>query len=472
MGGFTPDGREYVIQLVGERWTPAPWSNVIANAGFGCVVTEAGCGSTWAENSRENRLTSWSNDPVSDPPSEAVYLRDEETGELWSPTPLPIRETTPYTCRHGQGYTSFQHSSHGIDQQLLITIAADDPLKILQLKLRNNSGRLRELSVTYCVEWVLGVQREQTQLHVVTEIDQASGALLASNHFNQEFGSRVAFLQLVGRPISYTASYTADRREFFGRNGTWTQPAALDRIELSGRVGPGCDPCGAMQTKLRLGPGEQTTVVFLLGQAANREELERLLADYKELPAIEDSILASERQWDETLGQIQVGSPNPALNLLLNRWLLYQTLSCRFWGRTAFYQSGGAYGFRDQLQDSMALVYSRPDLARQHILRAASRQFEEGDVQHWWHPPSGRGVRTRISDDLLWLPFVTAHYIEKTGDRAILDAPVNYLRSPPLLPQEHERYEHPEISTKSESLYAHCVRALRHAEAVGAQLCH
>jgi cyclic beta-1,2-glucan synthetase len=463
-GGFTADGREYVIQLVGDRWTPAPWSNVIANAGFGSVVTEAGCGSTWAENSRENRLTSWSNDPISDPPSEAVYLRDEETGEVWSPTPLPIREATPYTCRHGQGYTKFEHISHSIDQQLLITIGVDDPLKILQLKLRNNSGRTRELSATFCVEWVLGVEREQTQLHVLTEIDQATGALLASNRFNVEFGARIAFLQLVGRP----ASYTADRREFFGRNGNWTQPEALNRAELSGRVGPGCDPCGAMQTKFRLGPGEQKEVVFLLGQAANREELERLLVEYKELPAIENSIRATQGQWDETLGQIQVSSPNPALDLLLNRWLLYQTLSCRFWGRTAFYQSGGAYGFRDQLQDSMALVYSRPDLAREHLLRGASRQFEEGDVQHWWHPPSGRGVRTRISDDLLWLPFVAAHYIEKTGDRAILDAPANYLRSPVLLPQEHERYEHPEISTKSESLYAHCVAALRHAEAVGA----
>ena len=463
-GGFTGDGKEYVIRLAPGQWTPAPWSNVIANAGFGCLVTEAGCGYTWSENSRENKLTGWSNDPVSDPPSEVIYIRDEETGQLWASTPLPIRDTHPYVIRHGQGYTQFEHDAHGISHKLLVTIAADDPVKIFRLTLRNDSANARWLAVTGCVQWVLGVDRQQTQLHVVTELDQKTGALLATNAFNQDFSKRVAFLQIVGG----TRTVTADRREFFGRNGNWANPAALARVGLSGRVGADLDPCGAMQTKLFLAPGEETEVVFLLGQVAAREDLAPLLARYADQQMVTTAATHARKTWDDFLTTVQVRTPNPALDLLFNRWLPYQTLSCRFWGRSAFYQAGGAYGYRDQLQDSMALVYGRPDLAREHLLRAAARQFEEGDVQHWWHPPSGRGVRTRFCDDFLWLPLVTCHYVATTGDASVLDAVAPYLHSAPLAPEEHERYELPEISQKSDSLYAHCLRAIDHGLRFGA----
>jgi len=463
-GAFSADGREYVIRLGPGQSTPAPWSNIIANAGFGCMVTESGCGYTWSENSRENKLTGWSNDPVSDPPSEAIFITDCETGERWTPTPLPIRDTQPYVIRHGQGYTQFEHDAHGISHKLLVTIGADDPVKIFRLTLRNDSPNARWLAVTGCVQWVLGVDRQQTQLHVVTELDQKTGALLATNAFNQDFSTRVAFWQLVGR----SRTLTADRREFFGRNGSWADPAALARIGLSGRVGAGLDPCGALQTKLGLAPGEETEVVFLLGQVATREDVAPLLQRYADQKAVAIAADLARKTWDDFLTAVQVHTPNAALDLLLNRWLPYQTLSCRFWGRSAFYQAGGAYGYRDQLQDSMALVYSRPDLAREHLLRAAARQFEEGDVQHWWHPPSGRGVRTRFSDDFLWLPLVTCHYVATTGDASVLDAVAPYLHSAPLAPQEQERYEQPEISRQSESLYGHCLRAIDNGMRFGA----
>ena len=364
-GEFSADGREYVIRLAANQWTPAPWSNVIANRSFGCLVTDAGCGSTWSENSRENKLTSWSNDPVSDPPSEAIYICDLESGDHWTPTPLPIRDSQPFLIRHGQGYTQFEHDAHGIAARLLVTIAADDPVKIFRLTLRNDSPRPRQLSITGCVEWVLGVDRQRTQLHVVTATDEKSGALLATNAFNPDFSARVAFFHVVGR----THTRSGDRREFFGRNGSWANPAALMRVGLSGRVGAELDPCGAIQTKLQLKAGEETEVVFLLGQVAGREDIGPLLNRYVDPPAIAAAAEKTRKTWDDFLGAVTVRTPNAALDLLVNRWLPYQTLSCRFWGRTAFYQSGGAYGYRDQLQDSMALVYSRPDLAREHLLR-------------------------------------------------------------------------------------------------------
>lgn len=458
LGCFSEDGKEYVIRLSSTGCTPAPWSNVIANDHFGCLVTEAGCGYTWSENSRENKLTSWSNDPIADSPAEALYLRDDDTGEFWTPTPLPVRDNSNYVIHHGHGYTRFEHHSHGINQRLLITIAMNEPVKLLRLSVRNDSQQPRNLSATFVVEWVLGVSREQTQLHVATEVDPQTGALLATNAFNQEFGGRVSFMQVVGR--SHTV--TGDRAEFFGRNGGWTEPAALRRVALSGRTGAGFDPCGAVQTKIRLAPGQETEVVFLLGQAANRDDATALLARYAEPQTTTAEVATTKTFWRNVLGALQVRTPNAELDLLLNGWLLYQTLSCRYWGRSALYQSGGAYGFRDQLQDVMALVYSRPDLTREHILRTASRQFEEGDVQHWWHPPSGRGVRTHFSDDLLWLPFVAAHYIATTGDKQILEETIPFLHSPVLAQTEEERYELPETSSTTDTLYGHCLRAIDH----------
>jgi len=455
-GGFTAEGREYRVLLAAGNSTPLPWSNVIANPVFGTLVTESGGGYTWFANSRENKLTTWSNDPVSDSLSEALYLRDETTGQIWSPLTGPARAAGDYWIHHGQGYSRFIHQAAGIDHEVEISIASGDPVKFIRVRLANGGSASRELSLTYFVEWVLGVCREQTQLHVQTEIDAATGALLARNPYHPELGGQTALLHV----LADNRTCTGDRTEFIGRNGDLRCPQALLRAKLSGACGAGLDPCGAVQTRLRLAAGERAEVVFLLGAGENREQAQQLLAKYASPNAVEQACRQTRQQWDEILGAVQVKTPNRALDLLVNRWLLYQTLSCRVWGRSAFYQASGAYGFRDQLQDCLALVYSRPDAVREHLLRAAARQFEEGDVQHWWHPPAGRGTRTRFSDDLLWLPFAAAHYVRTTGDASVLDEPVPFLRSPPLAAHEQERYELPAVSDERGSLYEHCRRAI------------
>lgn len=468
-GGFTKDGREYVIHLESgssERetsdWTPAPWINVIANPSFGFLVSETGLGYTWAGNSGENRLTPWRNDPVSDTPAEALYLRDEETGDVWSPTPLPAGEDAPYVARHGAGYSAFEHHSHGLKQRLRVFAAADAPVKVIQLRLENVWDRTRRLTATFYAEWVLGINRDDAQQYVVPEYDPDSRALLAHNAYSPEFSERggndpaVAFVAASAEPHGLTA----DRAEFLGRHGNMEDPAALERIGLASRVEPGVDPCAALQLHVDLAPGEAQQVFFLLGQGQTREETLDLIARYRDEEAIERTWHEVRDTWDDVLGTVTVDTPDEAMDLLLNRWLLYQALSCRVWGRSALYQSSGAFGFRDQLQDVMSLLHAAPELARQHILRAARHQFEEGDVLHWWHPPSGRGVRTRISDDLLWLPYVTAEYVKSTGDEAILTEEVPFRSGDPLEEGEHERYGEYQITEEQATLYEHCVRAL------------
>jgi cyclic beta-1,2-glucan synthetase len=465
LGGFARDGREYVTVLRADQWTPAPWANVVANEhDFGFQVTETGGGYTWSVNSRENRLTPWSNDAVSDPPCEIVYLRDEESGTLWSVTPLPIREEEPYVSRHGQGYTVFEHTSHGISQELLQFVPLDAPVKISVLRLHNNTSRPRRLSATCYRELVLGVERSVSAPHVITEIDQETGAIFARNSYNNEFAGRITFADINRQ----THTLTCDRKEFLGRNGTIGRPAALRRTHLSGRVGAGLDPCAAVQTKVELAPGQTQEIVFLLGEGASIEEVREIIKRFRQPELVNKAFERVVRHWDEMLGTIQVRTPDAAMDAILNRWLLYQTAACRVLARSAFYQSGGAYGFRDQLQDVMALVYSRPDMARAQILRAAARQFKEGDVQHWWHPPTGRGVRTRFSDDLLWLPFVTCFYIDVTGDTSVLDESLPFLEARPLEPDEDEAYLQPVVSNDSATLYEHCVRALDRSLTVGA----
>ncbi len=463
-GGFAEQGREYVVVLDEGLRTPEPWINVIANPSFGFIVSESGACFTWSVNSRENQLTPWSNDHVTDTPGEAIYIRDEATGEVWSPTALPIRdETAPYIARHGQGYTRFQHGSHGILLDLLQFVPPEDPIKISQLILQNNSGRVRRLSVTAYAEWVLGNSRSASAPYIVTEIDEQTRAVFASNSWNGEFGGRIAFADLGGKQTSCTG----DRREFFGRNSGPERPAALDREgPLSEKVGAGLDPCAALQTTIELRPGARVELTFFLGQAENRAQARELLNRYRTADLAE-VLRGVTTRWDDVFAGVQVETPEPEMDLLLNRWLLYQTLSCRVWARAAFYQLSGAYGFRDQLQDVMALTVAKREVARGQLLRAAGRQFAEGDVQHWWHPPSGRGIRTRISDDLLWLPYAVIHFIEVTGDMTVLEETVPFLEGDSLAEGQIESYFEPRVSESRATLFEHCARALDRSLAVG-----
>jgi cyclic beta-1,2-glucan synthetase len=464
-GGFADHGREYVTFLGPGRSTPAPWVNVVANAEFGFLVSESGSGYTWSGNSRENQLTPWSNDPVSDPVSEAIYVRDDDTGELWGPSPLPVRlEGSTYVTRHGAGYSRFEHRHDGIELDLVQFVPLDDRLKVSVLTVENRSGRSRRLSVTAYAEWALGTSRGASAPRIVTALEPDSHAILVRNPWNTEFAGRVAFLDLGGRQTAWTA----DRTEFLGRNGAPDRPAGLDRgYRLQGAVGAGMDPCAALQTSFELADGAQTQVVVLLGEADGAAAAADLIRRARTVDH-EATLRGVASYWDDTLGGVQVRTPDRSMDVLLNRWLLYQTLACRLWARTATYQAGGAFGFRDQLQDVVALMTARPELAREHILRAAAHQFAEGDVQHWWHPPSGRGVRTRISDDRLWLPHVVDRYLSVTGDTAILDETVPYLDGPGLRPDQTDNYFQPERSAGAVSLFEHCVAALDVSLAVGA----
>jgi cyclic beta-1,2-glucan synthetase len=463
LGGFDQAGREYIIHLKPGQHTPHPWVNIIANPQFGFLVSEAGSSCTWAGNSGENRLTPWRNDPVSDMPGEALYLRDEETGLVWSPAPLPAGADTTHIIRHGAGYSIFESQSHGLNQSMRLFAAPDAPVKIVHLRLKNLWKRPRRITVTYYAAWVLGTTRDTYQAHIMPEFDADKHALLASNRYNSEFGGQVAFLAANKKPHGVTA----DRAEFLGRLGSLRSPAALGRIGLESRVNAGLDPCAVIQLHVDLPPGASDEVFFLIGEGSSRAESLALIGRLQAPGQVQATWQAVREQWDEILGNITVETPDPGMDLMLNRWLIYQTLSCRLWGRTALYQSSGAFGFRDQLQDGMALLQTRPDLARAQILEAARHQFEAGDVLHWWNPPSGRGVRTRFSDDLLWLPYVTAEYVLSTADDSILNESLPFLKSEPLKPEEVDRYGQYEATAETYSLYEHCRRALEKGSTVG-----
>ena len=465
LGGFSENGREYVTVLGPGQSTPAPWINVISNPSFGFQVAADGGGYTWSENSRDNQLTAWSNDPVADRPGEAFYVRDLDSDQLWAPTARPVRDAqATYVACHGQGYSRFEVTANDVTLELLQFVPLDDPVKISRLTVRNISGRPRRLEVTAYVEWVLGLARGAAAPTIVTERDSETGAIFARNKWNLHHGSRVAFADLGGRQTAWTG----DRTEFIGRNGGADNPAALTGdAALSQRLGAGLDPCGALQTTIELAVGEAHEIVFLLGQAADGAEARTLIERYRaaDLGAVHREVVSF---WDGVLGTVQVKTPEPAMDILLNGWLLYQSLACRYWARSAFYQAGGAYGFRDQLQDVMSLVMAKPDLARAHILRAAGRQFVEGDVQHWWFPVAGQGVRTRISDDKAWLATVAAHYVRTTGDTAILDADVPFIAGPAPQLGEHDRYFQPDRADETATLFEHCALGLDASLATGA----
>jgi cyclic beta-1,2-glucan synthetase len=459
VGGFTPDGREYVITTLPDQLTPAPWVNVLANPLFGSVVSDSGQGYTWGENAHEFRLTPWHNDPVSDPSGEALYLRDEESGRVWSPTPLPRRGAAPYVSRHGFGYSVFEHTEDGVRSELWLYVAMDAAVKFSVLKVRNTSGQPRRLSATGYVEWVLGDLRPRSAMHVITEVDRYDGALYARAPYNTEFGGRVAFFDV----DEVDRTFTCDRTEFIGRNGSLEDPAAMARTHLSGKFGAGMDPCGAIQVGFELAPGQERQITFRLGLGGipGGDQAAHLVQRFRGADAARQALEAVRHYWNQTLGAVQVRTPDESLNVLANGWLLYQIVACRLWARSGYYQSGGAFGFRDQLQDAMALVHSQPALLRAQLLLCAGRQFPEGDVQHWWHPPSGRGVRTQCSDDYLWLALATSRYVLASGDTGVLNESVAFLEGRPLDPDEDSYYDLPNRSQIEDSLYGHCVRAIR-----------
>ncbi len=457
-GGFDADGREYVTVLRNGATTPAPWINVVANPSFGFITSAEGSGSVWAENSRENQLTPWSNDPVTDPPGEAVYLRDLDSGALWTPTALPMRGRGTYVTRHGFGYSRFDHAAHGIAAQMVQTVPLEDSLRVTRLTLQNTTNRVRRLSVTPYAEWVMGTSRSATAPYLTTERDSETGALMARNPYGMAFPGRVAFVD-IGPAVD---GFTCDRAEVLGPGGSLADPRGLRGQPLSGRVGAGFDACAAQQRVVTLAPGQKVELRLLLGQAPRIEAARDLIRRYRDadLDAMQAGVAA---HWDGILGAVQVKTPDRSMDILLNGWLLYQTLACRIWARAGFYQASGAYGFRDQLQDGMALTFTRPDMTREHLLRAAARQFPEGDVQHWWLPHSGQGVRTRISDDRVWLGYGVARYVAVTGDAAILDEEVPFLEGKPVPPGAHDAFYQPDIADQTASLFEHCARGIDQA---------
>lgn len=454
-GAFACEGREYEILLEGNNRPPAPWINVVSNKNFGFQISESGAGFTWSINSRENKLTPWSNDPVSDRASEAIYILDEISGEVMTPMSLGRSDRGTYRVRHGFGYSRFLHEEALINQELTVFTPLDESLKLWSLTLTNRSDKVKYLSLTYYVEWVLGTQGEQTNPYILTSYNNEHECLYSKNIYTMNFQNTYSYLFSSETIIGYTG----DRKEFLGQKGSVREPRGAE-VKLSCNTGVCYDPCGAIQVSVALQPQESKTVLFGLGQSTSLEEIYKIRNKYRETAASEKELERVRTYWDGLLGTVKVKTKDRAVDILVNGWLLYQTVSCRIQARAGFYQCGGAYGYRDQLQDTLSLLFADSSILRRQILIACSRQFEEGDVQHWWHPPMGIGVRTRITDDLLWLPYCTAAYIRSTGDTTILKEQVPYIKGPLLKEGEHDMMFTPEISQSFESVYEHCKKAI------------
>ena len=468
-GGFSADGREYVIVTTPERTTPVPWVNVIANAGFGTVISESGAAYTWSENAHEFRYTPWHGDPVTDASGEAFYIRDEKSGHFWSPTVLPCRGSAPYITRHGFGYSVFEHDEQDIRTTLTVFIDESAPVKYSLLRIRNHSGRTRQLTATGYVEWVLGSLRTNSAMYVITGVDAVSGALTARNPYSTEFANRMAFFDAGEATRLPNVTFSGDRTEFLGRNGNITNPAAMTRAKLSNRVGAAMDPCAAIQVPFELADGQEREIVFRLGAAGpSGAAAVDPLRHKRSTQAAQKALEAVQKVWTDRLGSVQVETPDRSLNILANGWLPYQIISCRLWARSGYYQSGGAFGFRDQLQDTMALAHHTPALLREHVLRCAAHQYPEGDAQHWWHPPAGRGVRTHCSDDFLWLPQAVCRYVTTTGDTGVLIETIPFVEGRPVNPEDDSYYDLPVRSNTTATLYQHCVLAIQRGLRFGA----
>jgi cyclic beta-1,2-glucan synthetase len=457
IGGFNTENNSYIIILKDYENTPAPWINVISNGRFGFHVSESGVSYTWNKNSRENKLTTWSNDPVMDNEAEEIYIRDEITGESWSISPKPIRDSGEYVIEHGFGYSIFKHEAQGIIGEMTMFADVSESAKLCRIKLKNNTDVERSLSISYYAKLVLGVTHEQTAQYIYTSFDDKDKYIYARNPYSEHFGSLICYMKMFG---GNGLSYTGDRKEFIGRGGSDREPKALKFKKLSNTVGAGLDPCFAQNIKLSLNKGEEKEFLVLIGQDESFDSIERVINKYNDPEKAEEELDNVKNYWNELLGTIQVETPDKSMDLMINGWLMYQVISCRFWARTGFYQSGGAYGFRDQLQDVMAIGYLDPKITREHIIYSASKQYLEGDVQHWWHPIVESGIRTRFSDDLLWLPYVTIDYIQSTGDYSILDEEAGYLEDEPLKEGEDERYNISGISEKKGTIYEHCIKAI------------
>ncbi|RYF96992.1 MAG: cyclic beta 1-2 glucan synthetase, partial [Chitinophagaceae bacterium] len=457
LGGFSPEGHEYII-VSGKQSTPAPWVNIIANKNFGSIISERGSSYTWFENAHSYRLTPWHNDPVQDTGGEAFYLRDERSGHFWSPSPYPAKGVSEYVTKHGFGYSVFEHRETGITTDMEIFADTEAAIKFVILNIHNESGKDRKLSATGFMQWVLGDLTPKSAMHIHTQHDPSTGALIASNPYNTEFAQKVCFFDADDNNKTFTSS----RTEFIGRNGSLQKPDAMKRVRLSGKTGTGFDSCAALQMVFELGPDERKQIIFRLGAANSIGEARNLIQQFKGVGPALEALDKVHHLWSTLLHKVRVETPDAAFNYMANGWLMYQTIACRLWGRSGFYQSGGAYGFRDQLQDTLAALHADATLTRDQILLAASRQFKEGDAQHWWHPPMGRGVRTHCSDDYLWLPFVASKYIQHTNDTAILDEIVGFLEGRPVNQNEESYYDMPGTSPDKATLYEHCKLAVQH----------